>query len=615
MGSSITAGSSIQCSGVSSCNGAKSLEGGTVSCSGVSSCISAKNIEAETMLACNADSSCMSVSSAQAGGSVSCGGGAMVSGTGSCNGLNFGDFSDLKVQTDAVYCSGAFSCESGTYRGVAMINFDGESAGYLASVEGAEQINARGRNAMDGARIDSGGIAEMGVLFSGDNVSGSGATIICREGSVCRIDCFGNACAALSVVCEGASTDCVVACSDEQGHVCPSVTNGRDNTFSGLHAAVIHKVVDSFSAMTEAMTSCEAAQECSRKMVSGSGDASCTGDESCIKARFTNDGDVACDGNMACADAEFKGDGDISCTGAEACANGEYAANGENLICSGSSSCSALEASSGVDSECSGLKSCADAVLRMDDDADLSCSGEKSCHGSEIAAIKKQASVMLTCIGKHSCQKADIAVDGIQCPGGNSCQEASMSVSGEVVFNGANSGLEAVLEVVASSTITATGYNSLMKSLIDSAGNDVSVELSGWYAGGKATLRCRAGSSCSLTCVTGGCFEMSFVCEDGADCTVSPAECADAQGEWNVAAQSYCPVMLTEMPADDSSSSRGGRDGRDDAQRKMFVDGAMVRGVHVDGYVMLGCAVLVVGVLMVWWLWERMVVRKEYVQV
>jgi len=554
----------------------------------------------------------------------------MVSGTGSCNGLDFGVWSDSEVQTDAVYCSGAFSCESGTYRGVAIINFDGESAGYRANVEGAVEINARGRNALDGARIDSGGITEMSILLAGDN-AGVGATVICRQGSVCTLNCIGNACAELEMVCEGADTDCVVECDAEQGHACPTMIDGQDSRNAFQPKMVAHSA-SAFSMMADAMTSCEAAKECVQDVMSGRGDVSCTGDESCAKAKFGNEGDVACAGNMACSEATFTGEaGDISCTGAEACANGEYSANIASLVCSGSESCAALEVSStasgGVSPECSGLKSCADAVLLMDTDAEVSCGGEKSCYGSEIrvadsmAAHERDASVI--CVGKNSCQTAHIAVNGISCVGGNSCQQSTMSVSGEVIFNGANSGLEAVIEVAAPSIITATGYNSLMKSQIDSAGNDVSIELSGWNAGGEATLRCRAGSACSLTCIAGGCFEMTFVCEDGAECTVSPAECADdAEGAWNVDAASYCPAMTTQMPADDSSSSkRGGGGGGHDNVKEMFVGDGMVahegalRAVNVDGFVVIGCAAAVMSALMLWWFWERMVARKEYVQV
>lgn len=555
----------------------------------------------------------------------------MESGTGSCHGLDFGDFSARIVRTDAVYCSGAFSCESGTFRGIAMLNFDGEFAGYHASAEGAAKINARSRNALSGARIDSAGIAEMSISVMGD-MAGDGATVICREGSRCQVDCLGNACEGLSMVCEGATTDCVADCADDQGHVCPTITNGRDTAFNAYaELGFLNRAKVAISTLDDATTSCATAKQCFRDGISGHGDASCTGDESCAKATFTNGGDAVCEGNKACYESDFMGhDGDISCTGTEACANGQYDAQSgyDQLVCSGESSCSAMQATTvatgGVDSDCGGLKSCEDALLVMAAHADVSCGGEKSCYGSEIrvasdvdiALASTRASV--ACIGKHACQTADIAVDSVQCMGGNSCQQARMAVSGEVVLNGANSGLEAVLEVAASATITATGYNALMKAQIDSMGNDVSLELSGYNAGGKATLLCRAGSSCSLTCIAGGCLELSYVCEDGADCVVSPQSCMGF-GEWNVASRSYCPLMMTELPEDDSSSKRGGGGGGHGAEKQMFVDDVTTvrEGLQADVYAAFGAAFLAVSALtaLMVWLWMRVVGRKGYEEV
>ena len=82
----------------------------------------------------------------------------------------------------------------------------------------AESIGANGYRALEGALIDSGG-SDISIVLRGAD-AGFESTLICRDGSVCNLECQGNACSGMMYQCEGNAVCNLDGCD---GDLCPQM--------------------------------------------------------------------------------------------------------------------------------------------------------------------------------------------------------------------------------------------------------------------------------------------------------------------------------------------------------------------------------------------------------
>jgi len=166
------------------------------------------------------------------------------------------------------------------------------------------------------------------------------------------------------------------------------------------------------------------------------------------------------------------------------------------------------------------------------------CAGDSSCYGAAILAT----SGSVFCAGNQGCQEAQINSSSVDCDGSYSCKEASITSNGNIKCLGdyscqkalslnastiiARGSCSAMRSKIYANTIQGSGYDSLYAAEIDSIGRDyVTVQAYGYNAAEIATFICRSGSECNLDCKTSGCYNLDYVCIDGAICNIDPVEC------------------------------------------------------------------------------------------
>ena len=70
------------------------------------------------------------------------------------------------------------------------------------------------------------------------------------------------------------------------------------------------------------------------------------------------------------------------------------------------------------------------------------------------------------------------------------------------------------------------GYEAFKDAIIDSGRlTEMDLRMYGDSAGNGATVICRSGAVCSITCLGNACQNLKYRCESGATCNVTPSRC------------------------------------------------------------------------------------------
>eukprot|EP00486_Rosalina_sp_Unknown_P006094 CAMPEP_0201575820 /NCGR_PEP_ID=MMETSP0190_2-20130828/21232_1 /ASSEMBLY_ACC=CAM_ASM_000263 /TAXON_ID=37353 /ORGANISM="Rosalina sp." /LENGTH=630 /DNA_ID=CAMNT_0048005909 /DNA_START=441 /DNA_END=2333 /DNA_ORIENTATION=+ len=195
---------------------------------------------------------------------------------------------------------------------------------------------------------------------------------------------------------------------------------------------------------------------------------------------------------------------------------------------------------SGKKQYCSGYSSCKG---HTDTDVDPISSGfhnllikpanRAACYGADACAkATVEAGLSTLCMGAASCCRTDITTSqATVCAGYRSCQQSEINTDGGRVDSyGYQSAAESTIKGAA--FVRADAYQTLLNAVIDSNGAGGGTYLFREYEAGKgATVICRNGDTCRVRCDGKGCKGLTYQCEPGATCTLSPNGCTGKSGK------------------------------------------------------------------------------------
>mmetsp|Transcript_35157 Transcript_35157/g.31007 ORF Transcript_35157/g.31007 Transcript_35157/m.31007 type:complete len:662 (+) Transcript_35157:53-2038(+) len=245
-------------------------------------------------------------------------------------------------------------------------------------------------------------------------------------------------------------------------------------------------------------------------------DACCLGSASCWgQATSALSGTAYCYGYKACSGIGSTASveaGVLLCGGAEACnylsGTGEYASAGTLAYCAGDSACNhAGVFTVGNILHCSGNDACSSMRLSLGDNGEMYCTGYEACSFAKVNPDSSTGRIKsLLCSGVEGCRFAQInSVNKLQAYGSRSLWGATISDT---------------------SLIQAYGKKSLLQATVDSDSvNTMNVKLFGFAAGSGANIICRDGATCNIVCKGNACAGLTFSCNPGSTCNISPSAC------------------------------------------------------------------------------------------
>lgn len=238
---------------------------------------------------------------------------------------------------------------------------------------------------------------------------------------------------------------------------------------------------------------------------------------------------------------DVRGSPTIRCSGKESC---------HGMTADGTENPSPFDGTSAL-IYCFAETSCASMEMVVGSSSTM-CAGDHSCMDARITST-----FLVQCQGQNSCQGAEIVGKDLYCYADRACRGASVDLTEDLYLEGHESGMDATLSAP---RIYVRGYRALSGSVIDSQDGDIVVDMEAHMAGDGATLVCRAGSECSITCHGTSCKNMNIECENDAVCNVFPEGCTSG----GMVDGTDCPKYVeTASIADESVLAvllHGGRD-------------------------------------------------------
>ena len=326
--------------------------------------------------------------------------------------------------------------------------------------------------------------------------------MICRDGAQCTVSCKSNACSDFTYICLTGATcnispsGCLMdnSVTDVNGIICPTFTDTDTIVVTSKDKDDDQELMDKYGVIIPdqietdtALGDCEAKQECVGGVINdATGFSRCDGEESCKSATILT----------------------------------------------------------GI--QCRASRSCVLSVIDTNDNFNDECGGFQSCFKSDINATTSTTGEV-ECDGPSSCAQSEIVAETIVCSGKLSCAD-SVNINGaQLVAVGGY--FAAARSTIYSSWVYILAYKGLFLSTVDSMGRDTMiVEAYGHLSGDSASVICRSGSECSIKCVSTGCKNMDYICENGAICNIEPSEC---DGSRNMYKGTDCPIRTNNVAADE----------------------------------------------------------------
>lgn len=343
-------------------------------CSASSSCIGTEMMSPGYYLYCYGESSCRDSTISNVVNSF-------------CYGSNSCYNTSITI-SQVVVCDGDNSCSSGQ---ISITDCTGDCI-----VEGI------GAYSLNNAIIDSGTNGDSLYVELAGFFAGYGATIHCLSGSDCTIDCYGNACMNVNLMCDGGSS-CTVLCDDSDSVACPNGEGSGNSNVVDFYDYQLLLDVLAVNAMIN--------EDCD--------------DDTGIISNINE-----CDDGNQCTSQIFDSDDSICCRGAGTCDNnGNIVTNGEFVTCSGYYSCDSDDTPIEADKYiyCSEYLSCYQGVLKTINHTGTIVCGQRSCPRATIYDAKE-----LFCNGGfRSCFNTSIiGVKNIYALGGDHPMRYSTIISG-----------------------------------------------------------------------------------------------------------------------------------------------------------------------------------------
>eukprot|EP00484_Ammonia_sp_Unknown_P018212 CAMPEP_0197031732 /NCGR_PEP_ID=MMETSP1384-20130603/10642_1 /TAXON_ID=29189 /ORGANISM="Ammonia sp." /LENGTH=645 /DNA_ID=CAMNT_0042461301 /DNA_START=448 /DNA_END=2385 /DNA_ORIENTATION=+ len=511
----------ITCSASMACQNSYIHAGGHVLCHGITSCHATHIYAAETI---------------ECGGEQSC---------------DHGELESLK----SIACSTRKSCFASGLKST-HIQAYGEQSAANANVTG-HIIEGYGSYSLSSSVIDSASLENMEVKLYG-HYAGKAAVIVCRAGAHCEIDCKHTGCKRATLVCEDGSVCNLrpVGCNETNkvdGIDCPrlktqlldldtdgdtSIDYGTDEAVATMADSAAIKVQNhvglkehfffsehqhSNQSVLHGITLCPTYHSCLNTYID-TNYTYCYGYESCKGALIEGDhisaSNVHCYGADACDEAMIFGIRAVECNAKWSCVTVVEIATQTvygTVQCNGLEACKDVaKALSSIYIECNGETSCSLSTLNAF--MEVQCAAKHACFQSHVVSTNEQ----VTCSGQESCSESQVKATDMICSGESGCHHSHL-VAESIRAYGAYS---AAQSDIFASKILAYGYNALYFATIDSMGqSDLNIKMFGYAAGYGATVICRSGAKCKLTCKSNGCYETTFLCMKGSSCSVSPKGC------------------------------------------------------------------------------------------
>jgi len=226
----------VQCNAKFACRGATKIStqstNGLIACNGHGACLDVVDTMSGIYVECTGSSACShsqikAFMDAQCGGFESCREAHIVSDNDAvyCTATRSCSEATIVANNADVVCSADNSCEYGEISAAALKSYGLRSSAF--SVVDAASIIGFGSYALSYADVDSVNRASLSMRLWGD-FSGYGATLVCRSGSKCVVDCKGSGCMDSELLCLYGST-----CEVEPAEC--EVNSDRDQIVAGTY--------------------------------------------------------------------------------------------------------------------------------------------------------------------------------------------------------------------------------------------------------------------------------------------------------------------------------------------------------------------------------------------
>eukprot|EP01083_Nonionella_stella_P106988 309332_1 len=207
--------SRIKCYGASACHGIEDqITGNEIECHGAAACKSSV-MQSTDHVQCDGFEACAEARIASKQGTVYCGGAV------SCSNAQ------ITTETENIICSGRRACAQSVVSTASLIHIGGAQSA-MSSVLYAEIVEGFGYKSLELATVDSQDREQMVVKAFG-YMAGNKASVICRKGSTCQVQCQSRGCLNMEVLCLDGSSCSVtpIQCSMDnsvdsfKGNDCP----------------------------------------------------------------------------------------------------------------------------------------------------------------------------------------------------------------------------------------------------------------------------------------------------------------------------------------------------------------------------------------------------------
>eukprot|EP01083_Nonionella_stella_P022503 62252_1 len=235
---------------------------------------------------------------------------------------------------------------------------------------------------------------------------------------------------------------------------------------------------------------------------------------------FGTSAQTECDDHYQCGNQIIDTTEDVECYGFDAC-DGSSITTTASLNCNGYEGCSQTKYLYGDPVNCGGQNGCFMAD-QIESPSTIACDGYFSCYSASTLTAPK-----VECYGRHSCQDVDsiVASVSVNAIGAQGIYDVPSVTTAVLACTGTLSC--AKIGKISSAQVISAGVMSLKESSIDSDGlAAMEVMAVGYHSAYQASIYCRVGSECTITCFGTGCVELYVYYEGSASqVTTDPVQC------------------------------------------------------------------------------------------
>eukprot|EP00486_Rosalina_sp_Unknown_P012650 CAMPEP_0201592634 /NCGR_PEP_ID=MMETSP0190_2-20130828/190478_1 /ASSEMBLY_ACC=CAM_ASM_000263 /TAXON_ID=37353 /ORGANISM="Rosalina sp." /LENGTH=802 /DNA_ID=CAMNT_0048051499 /DNA_START=17 /DNA_END=2422 /DNA_ORIENTATION=- len=296
----------------------------------------------------------------------------------------------------------------------------------------------------------------------------------------------------------------------------------------------------------------------------------CDADTSIVSTN-ANKGNIRCNGASSCSLTDtITAAVDLYCEGSDACWGSTTVTAGV-INCDGSDACGdrisdPATFNAATKQNCNGWSSCANSYGSSNPGNAMNCYGAESCYYSKIDAGQQ-----VWCGGSSACYQADItAGKAAKCVGYRSCEQAVIRDVFRIEAYGYESLKDA--QIFGGERMDIDGYRVMEGAVVDSdTSTDLEWRFDGPQAGYGSTFICRSGAICRMWCERDTCENMTYQCDTGADCRLTPSQCKSVNPPSDVNGV-ICPTYVTGTSSPHNHNEKKGEREERRSNRKVDVE-------------------------------------------